>query len=166
MRKEFKLFAKNQSSPVVDWVKALCRGLRDEHGTAGVGVIGMCLTGNFAISLMADDSVLAGVASQPSMPLADQASLHMTDGEVAAVRSKLDKHGPMMALRFSGDKLCTATKFEAIDRTFNDDRQRIKLIELPGKGHSVLTLDLIQGGQLAQQALDDVLAYFTEKLQA
>jgi len=164
MRREFKLFAKNETSPIVDWLKALCKNLLDEHGATGVGVIGMCLTGNFAISLMADESVLAGVASQPSMPLGDQHALHMNATELSVARTRLDEHGPMMALRFQGDKLCTGAKFKALDEAFNDGRERIKLVELPGKGHSVLTLDLIQGGAPAQQALDDVLAYFSAKL--
>jgi len=164
MRREFKLFESNRSSPVVDWLKALCGDLRLEHRADAVGVIGMCLTGNFAISLMADENVLAGVASQPSMPLNRQHALHMSEEEIAQARSRLDEHGPMMALRFEGDPLCTATKFKTIGDTFNDDKQRIRLVELPGKGHSVLPLDLIKGGEPAQQALDDVLGYFADKL--
>jgi len=164
LRREFKLFEKNASSPIVDWLKALCRDLKTQRNASAVGVIGMCLTGNFAISLMADENVLAGVASQPSMPLFDQHALHMSPHEVNQVRQRLDEHGPMMALRFAGDKLCTADKFQALDRAFNDDKRRISLLELPGKGHSVLTLDLISGGAPAQQALDDVLSYFDQKL--
>ncbi|MEM9622228.1 MAG: dienelactone hydrolase family protein [Pseudomonadota bacterium] len=164
MRREFKLFEKNQSSPVVDWLKALCADLRAAPGTTGVGVIGMCLTGNFAISLMADDNVLAGVASQPSMPLFNNEALHMSADEISGARARLDEHGPMLALRFTGDKLCTGEKFAALARTFNDDKERIKLVELPGNGHSVLTLDLIKGGEPAQQALDEVLSYFNAKL--
>ena len=88
----------------------------------------------------------------------------MSEEEIAQARSRLDEHGPMMALRFEGDPLCTGTKFKAISDTFNDDKQRIRLVELPGKGHSVLTLDLIKGGEPAQQALNDVLSYFADKL--
>lgn len=164
MRREFSLFEKNQSSPVVDWLKALCRDLRDNHGARGIGVIGMCLTGNFAISLMADDSVLAAVASQPSLPLRGQENIHMAASEVQEVRQRLDEHGPMMALRFQGDKLCTNAKFEALRSTFNDDKERIRLIELPGPGHSVLTLDLFTRGQPPQDALNEVVEYFQEKL--
>jgi hypothetical protein len=51
---------------------------------------------------------------------------------------------------FEGDPLCKAPKFSAIDQAFNDDAQRVEMIELPGKGHSVLTLDLIKGGAPAQ----------------
>ncbi|NKC00081.1 MAG: dienelactone hydrolase [Pseudomonadales bacterium] len=164
MRKEFHLFAKKKSSPIVDWLKALCRDLKDNHGAGGIGVIGMCLTGNFAMSLMADENVLAGVASQPSMPLNKQSELHMSDTEITSVRQRLDQQGSMIALRFAGDVLCTAEKFKAIDRAFNDDAERIRLIELPGKGHSVLTLDFIKGGQLAEDALQEVLSYFASQL--
>lgn len=164
MRREFRLFARNQSSPIVDWLKALCRDLKANHGASGIGVIGMCLTGNFAISLMAEETVLAGVASQPSLPLFQQSALHMSQDEVETVRTRLDEHGPMMGLRFQGDTICQQEKFESIDRAFNEDRERIRLTEIPGDGHSVLTRDLIQGGELSLQALEDVLTYFSSKL--
>ena len=164
MRREFRLFQTNKSSPVVDWLKALCRDLRDNHDATAIGVIGMCLTGNFAISLMADESVLAGVASQPSLPLFRQSELHMSDEEIHTVCQRLDDHGPMMALRFEGDTICTADKFKAIDSTFNDNNERIRLTQIPGNGHSVLTRDLIQGGELTERALDEVISYFSTKL--
>ena len=166
MRKEFRLFERNASSPIVDWLKALCQNLRTEHDVGAIGVIGMCLTGNFAISLMADDNVLAGVASQPSMPLNRASSLHMSPQDVDTVKQRLDEHGPMMALRFEGDKLCTREKFDAIERAFNDDgTQRVNCVELKGKGHSVLTLDLFKRGTEAQDKLNDVVVYFKDKLQ-
>jgi dienelactone hydrolase len=166
MRREFQLFEKNHRSAVVDWLKALCRDVRDRHDAPGVGVIGMCLTGNFAISLMADDSVLAAMASQPSMPLfGSQRALHMDDEEISAVRTRLDSTGPMYAYRFEGDSFCQAEKFQALDETFNSDAERIRLVTLPGKGHSVLTLDFVnEHGHPTREALDTVTGYFTEKL--
>lgn len=164
MRKEFRILTSHQSSPIVDWLRALCRNLQSDHEDAKVGVIGMCLTGNFAISLMADNSVLAGVASQPSLPLFRHSDLHMAESDITEVRSRLDSEGPMIALRFEGDTICTAEKFEALDRAFNDDAQRIQLTTLPGDGHSVLTRDLISGGEPAQQALNDIISYFSARL--
>ena len=166
MRREFRLFAKNSGGPIVEWLRALCQQTRTKHQVSGVGVIGMCLTGNFAISLMADDAVLAGVASQPSMPIghAPQA-LHMSAAEITAARAKLDAVGPMLAYRFAGDKLCKAEKFDSIDATFNDDKQRIKLTTIDGPGHSVLTLDFVAGdGSPTQAALDEVIDYFGGQL--
>lgn len=166
LRREFHLFAKNASSPIVDWLKSLCHDVRNREGVDGVGVIGMCLTGNFAISLMADDNVLAGVASQPSLPFFDQTALHMSDAEVGRASARLDQHGPMLAFRFEEDKVCTGARFDAIARRFNGEgNERIRLQTLPGKGHSVLTLDFCdEAGHPTRRALDDVLAYFSHKL--
>lgn len=165
MRREFSIFAKNRSSPIVLWLKALCQHLRDQYGISGVGVIGMCLTGNFAISLMADDSVLASVASQPSLPLFSQSSLHMSDDEIADVRRGLEEKGPMLSYRFEGDKLCTHAKFEALDAAFNDDEERIRLKTVPGNKHAMLTVHFIdEEGSPTDLALGEVIDYFSDKL--
>lgn len=167
LRREFSVFSSGKSSPIVDWLRALCRKVRDDTQAAGVGVIGMCLTGNFAISLMGDDSVLAAVASQPSMPFHSQDALHMSADEIASTRQRIDTTSAMLAFRFAGDPLCTAKKFNSIDRQFNDGQQRIDLRTLPGKGHSVLTLDFVdETGHPTRQALDAVLAYFGRQLQS
>ncbi|MEM9725145.1 MAG: dienelactone hydrolase family protein [Pseudomonadota bacterium] len=165
MRREFHLFAKNASSPIAGWLKALCAHLKAERGAPGVAVIGMCLTGNFALSLVADASVLAGVASQPAMPILSQSALHMSAAEIAASRDRLDQIGPMLALRFDKDPLCTAAKFAAIDKAFNGDAERVRTRVLPGKGHSVLTLDFVdEAGHPTREAFDEVVAYFRAAL--
>lgn len=168
LRKEFSLFEKAASSPITDWLRGLCRDVRDRTGVRGVGVIGMCLTGNFAISLMADDSVLAAMASQPSMPILKRHDLHMSEEEISGARERLAREGGMLAYRFEGDPMCSKEKFEAIDKRFNDDgTERVKLVTLPGKGHSVLTLDFVdEAGHPTTEALDAVLEYFGRKLQS
>ena len=167
VRREINIFARNQSSPVVEWLKALCRDARERYEVSGVGVIGMCLSGNFAISLMADDSVLASVASQPSLPLFSQKSLHMSDADIAAVSQRLDSRGPMLSFKFEGDKLCTQAKFDAIDSAFNRDKERIKLTQIPGNKHALLTAHFIEGeNSPTQQVLTEVIAYFSDKLHA
>jgi dienelactone hydrolase len=65
---EFYVLAKKQSSPVTEWLRALCRSVHEQCGGAGVGALGMCLTGGFALALMVDESVMAPVLSQPSLP--------------------------------------------------------------------------------------------------
>jgi len=166
MRREFALFEANRSSPVVDWLKALCREMKTRRQVRGVGVIGMCLTGNFALSLLADDSVLAAVASQPSMPLMKASALHMSSDDIALIRRRIEQTAPAHAYRFAGDPMCNADKFQAIDAAFNDDGV-VRMVNhvLPGKGHSVLTLDFAdERGHPTRQALDDILAYFTAQL--
>ena len=168
MRKEFRLMASNASSPISDWLRLLCREVRDSRGADGVGVIGMCLTGNFAITLIGDDSVLAAVASQPAMPFFKQGALHMSPKEIADSRRALETKGPMRVLRFEDDPLSTVEKSECIHRTFNDNgHERVKEIVIPGKGHSVLTLDFVdEAGHPTRDALKNVLAYFSARLSA
>jgi dienelactone hydrolase len=163
MRREFHLFTANESSPIVDWLRQLCQQVRHEANVAGVGVIGMCLSGNFAITLMGDDSVLAAVASQPSLR-----GLHMDQSEIFATRARLAQVGPMLAFRFQDDRLCRADKFAAIDATFNDQSaQRVRLETLPGPGHAVLTIDFVdQAGHPTHAALESVIAYFNTRLRA
>lgn len=165
MRREFALFAKKRTSPVVNWLRALSRELKNQYDVPGIGVIGMCLSGNFAISLMADDAVLAGVASQPSLPLGMQKSLHMSDQDVAEIRDALDEKGAMLAFRFAGDKLCTGAKFKALDAAFNDDKERIKLTNVEGNDHALLTVHFIdEAGSPTDAALQEVMGYFGDKL--
>ena len=166
MRKEFRLMATDASSPIADWLRLLCREVRDSRSVDGVGVIGMCLTGNFAITLIGDDSVLAAVASQPAMPFFKQGELHMSPDDIMQSRNALDNKGPMRVLRFEGDPLCTAEKSECIHRAFNDDgTTRVQELTLPGKGHSVLTLDFVDtAGHPTRAALENVIQYFSSRL--
>ena len=88
-----------RSSRIADWIRLLCREVRYQSGVEGVGIIGMCLTGNFAIQLIGDDSVLAAVASQPAMPFFKQGELHMSPDDIMQSRNALDNKGPMRVLR-------------------------------------------------------------------
>ncbi len=167
MRREFSLFSKQKTSPVVRWLGALCVEAKQRYQVDGVGVIGMCLTGNFAISLMANDAVLAAVASQPSLPLANSKALHMSPQDIAGIRQGLDEKGAMLAFRFAGDKLCTQAKFDALETAFNDDHERIKLNNIQGNKHSLLTVHFIdQAGSPTDKALQQVMGYFKKRLHA
>ena len=168
MQREFQLFSRHKSSAVVDWMRALCVHVRDARKVKGVGVIGMCLTGNFALAMIADDAVLAAVAAQPSLPR-DQDALHLSDAEVAASRAAIDAKGAMRAYRFEGDALCTGVRFAAIAAAFNDDpgntERRVVLRTLPGADHSVFTRHFVDDGTgSTARALAEILAYFGERL--
>ena len=166
MRREFKIFAKNESSPIVDFLSELCSSLKAKYQVKGVAVIGMCLTGNFAISLLANEDVLAGFASQPSLAILSQKSLHMSPGEVQNIKRNIDKVGAMHCGRFEKDRLCSHKKIALLDKTFNaENRQRIVFHELPGKGHAILTLDFIdKKGHPTHSTLNDIFKYFDEQL--
>ena len=167
MRREFQVFAQNRSSAIVDWMRALCRHVALARGVERVGVIGMCLSGNFAMTLIAEPNVWAGVASQPSLPGRAPKALHMSPAEIAASRAALDAKGAMRAYRFEGDGLCTGAKFSAIDAAFNDATVRVVNNVLAGDGHSVFTghYDDTPGSPTAH-AMNEVIVYLKARLSA
>jgi dienelactone hydrolase len=171
--REFRLLAANTSSPITDWLRALCRSLHAELGGRGVGAIGMCLTGNFALALMVDEAVMAPVLSQPSLPFpfgkSRRAGLHISDADLAVAKSR---NVPLLGLRFTGDGACPQERFDRLRAEFGGQFEAIEIDSSPGNphgippdAHSVLTLHLVdREGHPTRQALDRVLAFFHERL--
>src|SRR5215468_8815799 len=179
MSTEFRAMAANESSPVTQWLRALARLAHGECGGPGVGAIGMCFTGNFALTMMLEPSMLAPVLSQPSLPLREPAGLEIAPDELAAVRARLDRDDlTVLAYRFRGDKICRAERFAAYAAALGD---RFVGCELPDEAagsdvspffarhvpypHSVVTQHLIdQAGQPTTAARDEILAFFRARL--
>ena len=128
--KEFYCFAKNKSSPITEWLKKLCQKAKAECGGNGVGVIGMCLTGGFVLSLMADDSVIAPVASQPSLPFGISKSHKLALGvsleELEIAKDRATNGVPVLALRFSEDKISPPEKFVRLRQEFGEETEVIE----------------------------------------
>jgi dienelactone hydrolase len=174
--REFSVLARGESSPITDWLRALCRYAHADCGGPGVGAIGMCLTGNFALSLMVDDSVMAPVLSQPSLPFpvsrAHREALHLSDEDLAAVKGRVQTGCKVLGLRFSHDPLCPAERFERLQRELGDGFEGIVVDSGPGNphgikrsAHSVVTADLVdEVGHPTRDACDRVLALFRERL--
>ena len=111
---EFRALAGGESSPVTQWLRALARQAHGECGGPGVGAIGMCFTGNFALTMMLEPSMLAPVLAQPSLPLEDPAGLEIAPEEIRAVRERLEREDlTVLAYRFKGDRICRAERFAA-----------------------------------------------------
>ncbi len=112
---EFRAFANkkgtNKSSPITHWLRSLARLALAECGGPGVGAIGMCFTGNFALTMMLEPAVLAPVLCQPSLPFDDPSGLEIAPEELIAVKQRLDKEDlTVMAYRFEGDSFCKAER--------------------------------------------------------
>src|SRR5437762_6742523 len=118
---EFRALAANRSSPVTRWLRWLASLAHEECGGPGVGAIGMCFTGNFALTMMLESSLIAPVLAQPSLPLNDPAALEIAPDDLAAVRQRLERDDlTVMAYRFEGDRHCTAQRFAAYSEALGD----------------------------------------------
>lgn len=174
--REFTLLTTGQSSPLTAWVRALCRLAHAERGGVGVGVIGMCLTGNFALAAMVDPAVAAPVLSQPSLPFGitarHRACPHLSDAELAAVKARVAGGAKVLGLRFTHDPLCPAARFDRLQAELGDGFERIDVDSSPGNAagvplwaHSVVTNDLVDvAGHPTRAALDRVIGFFGERL--
>ncbi len=174
--REFRVLAANESSPIVDWLRALARDAHAQCGGPGVGAVGMCLTGNFALSMMLDAPVLAPVLSQPSLPggftAKARAALHASPAAIAAAHEKIDQHGArILGLRFHGDPMCPPERFKRLREEFGDAFEGIEIDSKHANpdamkpAHSVLTTHLIDAaGEPTRAALDRTLAFLTEQL--
>jgi dienelactone hydrolase len=181
MSAEFRAFAADESSPVTAWLRSLARLAHGECGGAGVGAIGMCFTGNFALTMMLETSMLAPVLAQPSLPLDDPAALEISPGELAAVRQRLERDDlTVMGYRFAGDSFCRAQRFAAysqalgkrfVGRVLPDEAANPDTApffeHVVASPHSVVTAHLIdEAGQPTLAARDEILAFFAERLGA
>jgi dienelactone hydrolase len=171
--REFRAFAANASSPVTQWLRALAALAHQERGGPGVGAIGMCFTGNFALSMMLEKAVIAPVLSQPSLPLGKAGGMHIAPDELAAVKARMEADDlTVLAYRFKGDSFCKAERFaqyraalgdrfvgtELEDSAANPDSR----FKMP---HSVVTHHLIdREGEPTRAALDEILGFFAMRL--
>jgi len=172
--REFRLFSENKSSPVVDWLKELARAAHKECGGPGVGVIGMCLTGGFALSMAVDPSVKAPVMAQPGLPALKHKAVQMAPEEWRAVNDRIAKDGlTVRGYRFAGDKLCRTERFATLRERLGKGFIGTELPDSAGNPaglqppHSVFTSGLVDAaGERTRQAADEVIAFFREKLAA
>ncbi len=174
--REFHVLAAHGSSPITDTLRALARSLHEELGGPGVGALGMCLTGNFALSLMMDECLMAPVLSQPSLPFGlgaeRRASLHLSPEELANAKKRCAQGVKVLGLRFTHDPLVPPERFETLRRELGDGFEAVEIDSSPGNphgiprtAHSVVTKDLVdEEGHPTRQALDRVLGFFSERL--
>jgi dienelactone hydrolase len=119
VRREFNVWANGRSSPIVDWLRALARKAHAECGGPGVGAVGMCFTGGFALAMMTEPSVIAPVLSQPSMPVGrgSTAAIDCSAAEIACAKRRFkDEDLSMIGLRFKGDAFIKDARFDTLKR--------------------------------------------------
>ncbi|MBT0568479.1 dienelactone hydrolase family protein [Williamsia sp. CHRR-6] len=174
--REFTVLATGRTSPIVTWLRALAAAEHDRCGGPGVGAVGMCFTGGFALAMATDDRLLAPVLSQPSLPFpitaSRRAAIDISPDDLAKVKTRCAAGDlTVIGLRFAGDNTCPPQRFAWLSEQLGD---AFVAVELPDSSanpdsfipnHSVLTECLVdEPGQPTRAALDDVLELFRSRL--
>jgi hypothetical protein len=174
--REFHVLAENRSSPIVDWLRALARHAHQEIGGRGVGAVGMCVTGNFALTMTLDPWVVAPVLAHPSFPLPitrrKAAAVHATAEALENARRRIAEEGlKLLGVRFTGDALfCRAVRFDTLRRELGNGFEAIEVDgtsakQHPEPPHSVLTIGLVdREGEPTRAAVDRVIGFLAERL--
>ena len=177
---EFRALGAGATSTVTMWLRALARLAHAECGGPGVGAVGMCFTGNFALTMMLETSVLAPVVAQPSLPFDVPDGLEIAPSDLIAIKSRLDREQlTVLAYRFAGDRYCTAARFAAYSNALGDrfvghvlPDDAANLDDVPpffathvNFPHSVVTVHLVdEAGSPTLAARDEIIAFLRQRL--
>jgi dienelactone hydrolase len=174
---EFRAFALGTHRPITDYLRAVAVDLAARTPGAGVGVIGMCFTGGFALAAAVDDAVLASVLSQPAVPFPlgrmRQADPGMSPAEFDRVAERADAGAVCaLGLRFSGDFSAPRARFDTLRARLGDAFEVIELDSSPGNpdgfpknAHAVLTEEVREiDGHSAFAARERVVQFLRERL--
>lgn len=159
--REFVTMATGRTSPIISWLRALGRQLHTEIGGPGIGALGMCFSGGFALGMMVDEHVIAPVLSQPSLPFSvgarRAADLNMSPDDLEIVVRRARAGCDVLGLRFAGDRL-VGTRFDTLRRLLGDAFVAVELPSQNKSDHSVLT------EQRDEPSVQRVIEFFTTKL--
>ena len=163
MLREFHFLAGGRQSPIANWMRDLCQEISDREGGAKIGVIGMCMTGSFAIPLIAEPAVAGSVASQPSLPLNPNKGMHMSQRDIDKAKDALRQKWPSIAMRYREDRVCKPKHLSDLVETFGDLLDAKEYPERPDRtgkrpAHALLTVDQ------HPEAYSKVISYFRERL--
>jgi dienelactone hydrolase len=168
------------ASPVTAWLSGLAQLAWKECGGRGVGAIGMCFTGNFALTMMLNPAVRASVLCQPSLPLDNPAGLEISAQDLERVNDRLERENlRVRAYRFAGDAFCRTERFASYENALGDRFQPTVLPDSAASPaepppfvkahiptpHSIVTTHLVEvPGHPTAQARDEILSFLHDQL--
>lgn len=165
LRREFTLLATGRTTPVAGWLRSLAHTLHEELGGVGVGAVGMCFTGGFALAMMLDPAVTAPIVAQPATPVVARPLPHwrrragdvnLDAADLAAVQERVSAGCPVLGVRYRDDP-ATGSRFETLSAALGSGFLRV---ELEGAGHATLT------AERSPRAVEAVLDFLTDRLLA
>jgi dienelactone hydrolase len=174
--REFRAFARDATTPISHWLRALAADEHERCGGPGVGAVGMCFTGGFALGMMVDTRMLAPVLSQPSLPLGvgsrHKSALGVSESDLVAIKARAAAGTQLLGLRFTCDSLVPAERFDRLRAELGDafigveiDSSAGNAWDIPKNAHSVLTEHLVnEPGHPTYNALHQVLDFLRARL--
>jgi len=176
--RDFATWALDRTSPITVWLRGLAADAHTACGGPGVGAVGMCFTGGFALGMMLDDTMQAPVLSQPSLPFAigkrRRAAIGISDADLEALKQRTAHGACVMGLRFTADRMVPGDRFDTLRRELGDGFIAVEIDSSKGNphgigriAHSVLAQDFVdEPGHPTRDALERVLAFFDERLRS
>ena len=160
--REFTTMAMRKTSPIISWLRALAKQLHREVGGKGIGAVGMCFSGGFALGMMLDDVMVAPVLSQPSLPFAfgkaRGADLNLSPDDQLAVQRRAVEGCQVLGLRYTGDRL-VGNRFDSLRKLLGEQFIAVEFASTAKSDHSVLT------EQRQEDGVRRVVDFLREKLQ-
>jgi hypothetical protein len=163
---EFPTLAAEQSGPRADWLRDLVGNVCKERGARGAGVIGLCLTGDFALSMAKDRRVLAADMGEPSLPVGRQDALHVSPDELEAVKRRIADPADGLVVRgyrFATDTLYAQARFDRLGQELGAGFVG-EVIPASERLHSVFTEHLRnEAGRLSHDKVDEVIGFLRSR---
>lgn len=165
--REFSIFTGGLSSPVTDWLRSFGKAEHERCGGKGIGVVGMCFSGGFALALAVDPHVLAPVLSQPSAPIkaplrpSVKRAIDVSEPDLEIIRTRMNEDPELcvLAYRFSKDPFVPEDRFAYLRERLGDRFLGVTFDSSPGNpdgypksAHSVLTEHLVPSAR--QEVID------------
>lgn len=155
---DFHPFARHEASPAVEWVRGFGNWLAQSRPGIKIGIVGMCLTGNFAVPLARESWFGAGVMSQPALPTYSSA-LGVSDDDLRRVPA----NSALLYFRFIGDTKSPHAKLVA----FKTALPLVETYEIAAtcrhRTHSVLAEDYVATDG-TEAAFNRMIEVFHERL--
>jgi len=137
---EFWAFALRYDRPVTLWLQALAVREHARSGGPGIGIVGMCLSGGFALAAATRAPISVAIAAEPSLPfrwrLGAARYLGMSTAEVRTLRDRAARGEVCVrAFRYEGDPVSPPERLARIRELLGGET----VVEpIPGRDHPVL----------------------------
>lgn len=140
---EFASFTSGRTSPIVGWLRGLAARESVLAGGSPIGVVGMCLSGGFALAMVADSLVKAAIVGEPSLPLTYRGwparkarDLGVSPGDLVTIKGRVARgEAAVRAVRYAEDRLSPPARMKRIAQELGGNAVMTPIL---GSRHSVL----------------------------